>query len=193
MPQFRFRVLTPDGRVRSGRFTGNSVEEARKQIEDSGLNVLELTPVESEGPLASIPLPRAPGWMARISGYWVAAALLCAGLAWGIWSWRQARLHPPPPGRARGALEMANQRFQGEFRLRASGVPPQAVVVVHFPEIPYQVTHPWSRAQEGCKVDFQAARTPGYCLLRLQDGAKVLGETRVEPLLPSNEVQLHIR
>lgn len=192
MPQFRFRVLTPDGRVRSGRFTGNSVEEARKQIEDSGLNVLELVPVEQEAPLAAVRLPRPPGWLARIDGYWVAALLLGLGLVWGFGSWRHSRLHPPVRP-ARGASEMANRRFQGEFLVRASGVPESATLHLHFPEIPYQVSHSWKSAGQGCKVDFLAARTPGYCLLEVRDGDKVLGQARLEPLQSRHEIQLHIR
>ncbi|MBX3169609.1 MAG: hypothetical protein KF760_19560 [Candidatus Eremiobacteraeota bacterium] len=191
MPQFRFRVVTPDGRVRSGRFTGNSEEEARKQIESAGMNVLELTLLESEAP--AVALPRPPGWVSRLNGYWVAAALAGAGLIWGVYSWRQKALHPAVPP-ARTALEMADKRFQGAFRVEYSGsTSPQAVLLLNFPEVPYQVSRPWSRGQEACAVDFLAARTPSYCLISLQDGAAVLGEARVEPVLPSNEVQLHIR
>ena len=86
---------------------------------------------------------------------------------------------------------MANQRCQAEFKLQTSGtVPAGAQLRINFPEIPYQLSLPLKEVHQ---VDFQAARLPGYCLLTLEDGSKVLAEARVEPVGTSQEVQLHIR
>ncbi len=183
MPQFRFRVVTPDGRVRSGRLTGNTLEEARRQIEESGLNVLELTPIEDAPSVR-----KTRSGLERISGYWVAAALACSGMIWGLVSWRQ-----PAPGRpkpARDAIAMADRPFQADFQAnwkRTAGAS-EARLIYRFPEIPYQVEQNWPQAQ--AKIQFVAARQPSYCLVELRGSQGVLATARIQPILAHNEFSL---
>ncbi len=186
MPQFRFRVVTPDGRVRSGRFTGNTLEEARRQIEESGLNVLELVPVEEASPVQTARRRRfGPG---QISGYWVAAALACSGVTWGLLSWRN-----PAPGRprpARDAIAMADRPFQADFQANweSAASANGARLIYRFPEIPYQVEQNWPQAQ--AKIHFLAARQPSYCLVELRNPQGVLAKARIQPILAHNEFSL---
>lgn len=185
MPQFRFRVVTPDGRVRSGRLTGNTLEEARRQIEESGLNVLELVPVE-DAPVPSVRKKRSG--LEQISGYWVAAALACSGVIWGVVSWR----HPTPgrPKPARDAIAMADRPFQADFQANwesAAGAN-GARLIYRFPEIPYQVEQTWPQAQ--AKIQFLAARQPSYCLVELRSPQGVLARARIQPILAHNEFSL---
>ena len=185
MPQFRFRVATPDGRVRSGRYTGNSLEEARRQIEESGLSVLELVLVE-EGPPPTARKRRLR--VDQISGYWVAVALALSGMIWGLFNWR----HPPPskPKPARDAIAMADRPFKADFQaswghtMNISG----ARIIYRFPEIPYQVEQSWP--QEKASIQFLAARQPSYCLVELRTQQSVVATARVEPILARNEFSL---
>lgn len=199
MPQFRFRVLTPDGRVRKGSLTSASLEEARRQIEQTGLSVVELVPLE-DGPAPRLPgRSLSPGghWTDKLIGYPMAACLASLGLAWGMFNWRAQAHHPPRPAPARDATKMAEEcQFKGEFQGRVEGgtVPAQATLLLQFPEIPYQVSQPWPPGQGfQCQVAFQAARMPGYCLVRLYQGRSLLAETRIEPLpLGKSEFKLEL-
>lgn len=184
MPQFRFRVLTSDGRVRSGRYTGTSLEAARQQIEKSGLKVLELTPLE-EAESTPVAVPRKSHWWERVSGYWVAAALAAWGLSWGLLRWSLPS--PPPPKPARDAVAMANQKFQAEFRAQKVGSAPAegTTLIFRFPEIPYQVERSWP--QGTTQIEFLAARQPSFCIVELRDKKKVLATARIQPLLSTNE------
>ncbi len=186
MPQFRFRVVTPDGRVRSGRLTGNSLEEARRQIEESGLNVLELVPVEAEP--VQIPGKRRMRLLEQVSGYQVAAALAISGLVWGLVSWR----HPAPakPRPARDAIAMADRPFQADFQANweNEGNANGARLIYRFPEIPYQVEMNWPQAQ--ARIQFLAARQPSYCVVELRRQQRVLATARIQPILAHNEFAL---
>jgi len=181
VPQFRFRVLSPDGRVRSGRYTANSLDEARQQIETSGLTVVELTPLEA--PVAGSVRKRAR-WES-VSGYWLAATLACWGLSWGFVRW----LHPanPRPRPAKDAVAVAEERFQASFRgtfAEAGG----ARLIYRFPEVPYQVERKWNSGEE--KIEFLAARKPSYCLVELRNASGLLATARIEPLQSNNEFSL---
>lgn len=181
MPQFRFRVLTPDGRERGGRFTGNSLEEARRQIEESGLKVLDLTPLEEPGGLSA--RKRNP-WRG-VSGYQVAAALACWGLVWGV----LCGFFPISSARpARDVLTSADKRFKAEFLGRWDHAAPAARLIYRFPEIPYQVESSWSG--QAAKIEFVAARQPTYCLVELRNRQGLLASARIEPILPKNEYSM---
>lgn len=187
MPQFRFRVLTPDGRVRSGRFTGETLEEVRRQIEASGLSVLELAPLESPAAVAAS-LPARGRWLERVSGYWVAAALACAGLGWGLFSW----CYPPParPKPARDAVAMADQPFKAVFlaSCEVSEATGDARLIYRFPEIPYQVEQSWPQSES--RIQFTAARQPSYCVVELRNQKGTLATARIQPIQPSNRFSL---
>ncbi|MFN8610735.1 MAG: hypothetical protein U0931_24555 [Vulcanimicrobiota bacterium] len=196
MPQFRFRVLTPDGRVRKGSLTSASLEDARNQIELMGLSVVELTPVE-EAPLATgRKTLRAPHWTRHLVGYPMAAFLACLGLVWGLATWKSDSQRSRKPI-VRDAAKMAEEcKFSGEFEGRVDGgpVPAETMLVLQFPEIPYQVSQPWPQGSScHLKIQFQAARQPSLCLISLQKGRSVLAQSKLEPLLEGkSEFQLRL-
>ena len=187
MPQFRFRVATPDGRVRSGRFTGMTLEEVRKQIEESGLIVLELAPIENSSECQPRPIRRGQ-WLERISGYWVAAALASLGLVWGLLNRNHPGTDRPRP--ARDAIAMADRPFQADFLPSWQGPTGSdgARLVYRFPEIPYQVEQKWP-SNQAC-IKFLAARQPTYCVVEVQSTKGILASARIEPIMKSNRFAL---
>ncbi|MBS2038959.1 hypothetical protein JST97_28510 [bacterium] len=197
MPQFRFKVLTPDGKLRKGSLTSASLEDARHQIEQTGLSVVELSPVEvvTAGPVARATRPNR--WTRHLVGYPMAACLAGLGLLWGLADWKAQAHRPARPAPARDATKMAEEcKFSGHFEGRVEGgaVPPRAVLVLQFPEVPYQVSQPWSQGPNfRCDIAFQAARKPSRCLARLLQGQMVLAETQIQPLQEGKtEFLLHL-
>lgn len=198
MPQFRFRVLTPDGRVRKGSLTGASLEDARRQIESMGLSVVELAPLDDVPQLAPRKTVSVPGWSQGLVGYPLAACLAALGLVWGLLTWRANPAQRSTRAAVRDASKMAEEcQFSGQFEGRLVGgpLPQEATLVLQFPEIPYQVSQPWTN-QPSChiSVKFKAARRPSLCQVRLQKGRSVLAESKIEPLVEGqNPFELELK
>ena len=63
-------------------------------------------------PIRDIHLPAEPGFWPLAPGWWVLLALALAGLAWGLWRWRQARARQARLNAVLDVLQAAEARYQ---------------------------------------------------------------------------------
>ena len=171
MAQFQFRVEDQAGRVRAGRITANSLEDARKRMLDLGMKVLELRNCGSPSEVTERSTPTSSGlrisavepvdvsirWDSRWYEFWeryprerwegpVGKALI-ALFALGFLVWLRsprASLTVAPAARASSApLHSVNVTLSGAVQVDGVQDLGDVVLLVDFPDIPFQFSSPW--------------------------------------------------